>query len=218
MKDEIIKQAKRYHDKHVRKCIDLGRDPQGKSDHKYDPMKTSIAGSTYWPKNMEWPSINNIPLLNIFQINFAEMPKLDGFPTNGMLQIFVDNEIDWFNNPKAHMKCVYHENISVDQLADNIPDRSDDNFYRDYYDTDAWYDFINYSWSLDTPKIEDSYPSGYTVASALTPDLASKYGKQYEYDIMNTIESAIDNVSGLASADGRCWKETKVIRSVKMMP
>lgn len=55
-------------------------------------FQSKIGGKPYMPIGVEYPmhTKKGRPLLLLAQINFAEMPPLENFPTKGILQFFID--------------------------------------------------------------------------------------------------------------------------------
>lgn len=57
------------------------------------PWNSKLRGIPYYPKDCPWPlDVEARPLVMLVQINFAEMPALPGFPTEGILQIYISAE------------------------------------------------------------------------------------------------------------------------------
>lgn len=62
-----------------------------------DLQVSKVIGAPFFPKSMveEYPyTENGIPMVMLVQINFAEVPPMEGFPTSGLLQLYV-NPFDW---------------------------------------------------------------------------------------------------------------------------
>lgn len=105
-----------------------------------------IGGRPYIDSNRQkWPVRDKVPMLFLGQINFAEVPPLPDFPTQGLLQIFVlanargdiestelktDRVIRWFPDPQGtltldppealtrHQKCrTFSPRVIRDGLA-----------------------------------------------------------------------------------------------------
>lgn len=57
------------------------------------PWQSKYLGTPYLPKGMDYPqNIEGKPLYLLAQINFAEVPALENYPTEGILQIFIAND------------------------------------------------------------------------------------------------------------------------------
>ncbi|MBY5974229.1 DUF1963 domain-containing protein [Ferrimonas balearica] len=50
---------------------------------------SSLGGRPSLPEGMDWPEDDGRPMLFLAQINYAEMPPLEGYPTSGLLSVFV---------------------------------------------------------------------------------------------------------------------------------
>ena len=87
-------------------------DPKSRND-------TKIGGIPYWPKSMKWPVDKHAdPMLCIAQLNFDKLPKLDGYPTTGLLQIFI-NHFEYSGDFCS--KAVYHKTYNSTDLLDDVP-------------------------------------------------------------------------------------------------
>src|SRR5688572_92918 len=54
------------------------------------PWNSKLRGIPYYPKDSPWPvDVEDKPLVMLVQINFAEMPMLPGYPTEGILQLYI---------------------------------------------------------------------------------------------------------------------------------
>lgn len=59
------------------------------------PWESKLLGVPYFPKDKRWPvDSDGKPLIMLAQINFAEMPPLEGYPTEGILQLYVSPGYD----------------------------------------------------------------------------------------------------------------------------
>ena len=66
--------------------FEISNDPATVYDSK-------LGGMPYFPKNEDYPisSVNGEPLSLLVQINFSSIPNIEGFPKEGILQIFITN-------------------------------------------------------------------------------------------------------------------------------
>lgn len=61
------------------------------------PYDSKIAGDPYFPKTDEYPvDGEGHPMKLLVQINFAQLPKLKGYPESGILQIFISMHDDLY--------------------------------------------------------------------------------------------------------------------------
>ena len=95
---------------------------QGSPDN---PWGSKFSGVAYWPKNMDYPhDETNAPMQLLAQINFTEVPKVAGYPTEGVLQIFIaKNDLYGLDFPSAELpqsqiiqeqrnyRVIYHPDI-----------------------------------------------------------------------------------------------------------
>ena len=62
---------------------------------KTTPWESKLLGVPYFPKDKRWPvDRDGNPLVMLAQINFAEMPPLEGYPTEGILQLYISQKLD----------------------------------------------------------------------------------------------------------------------------
>lgn len=81
-------------------------------------LKTSkFLGIPFFPKDLKYPTDDSgNPMLLIAQLNFAEIPPLEHFPTNGILQLFFSST-DWYEDG---FEIVYHpeETLHKESILD----------------------------------------------------------------------------------------------------
>jgi uncharacterized protein YwqG len=102
--------------------------------------QSKFGGLPYFPKNLTYPTNNKGQYLRLLaQLNFAEIPNLNNFPTQGILQFYVDNNDEIygldFDDPieqKGFRVLYFYE---VDNNLDNLLTTFDflPNFEEDYY-------------------------------------------------------------------------------------
>ncbi|MDE7360809.1 MAG: DUF1963 domain-containing protein [Oscillospiraceae bacterium] len=97
---------------------------------------SKMGGVPYFPKGMEYPTVREgehagKPLYFLAQLNFGTLPKIAGFPTEGILQFFAggdgsgDYGMSWKDNCDQNaFRVIYHENVINDGLysAEDMPD------------------------------------------------------------------------------------------------
>ena len=97
------------------------------------PWESKIGGMPYMPKGFDYPyeeagstvvteGQKLLPLRFLAQVNFSEMPPLDGFPTKGILQFYIAGENAHglnFENPEEQkgFRVIYHEEVVEDETA-----------------------------------------------------------------------------------------------------
>lgn len=88
---------------------------------------SKLGGVPYFPKDMEYPTVHKgedagKPLKFLAQLNFGSLPKIDGFPSKGILQFFTFlNSLygagyDAPCEPNA-FRVVYHDRVTEDTAA-----------------------------------------------------------------------------------------------------
>lgn len=100
--------------------------------------QSKVGGKPYLPLEMPYPmSDNGMPLSLLAQINFEEIPHLEGYPTQGILQFFINAQDDLmgadFDNPQNQdgFRVIYHLKVMRDLtfLQQNFPEVNEEEFY-----------------------------------------------------------------------------------------
>lgn len=99
---------------------------------------SKVGGKPYLPKGFVYPTNpHGQPLFFLAQINFAQMPALPDFPTQGILQFFIDGKDDLYGinfddfSDNSHYKIIYHADITsnadeLEQVFDFVKFDDDD--------------------------------------------------------------------------------------------
>ena len=125
MDREQIKQVLEQVDKVLppKDCVTftLSKEPTTVFDNK-------IGGIPYFPKDMEYPTFENKPLVLLAQLNFNTFKSIPNFPDKGIMQIYIADDdcygIDWNDNTSnTSFRVIYHEDIitDTDKLIDTLP-------------------------------------------------------------------------------------------------
>jgi uncharacterized protein YwqG len=78
--------------------------------------QSKFLGTPYIPISKKYPSCaDGTPMIMLAQINFAEIPQLESYPTSGILQIFV-HPTDWYD--MSEYKILYHESETEEYHTD----------------------------------------------------------------------------------------------------
>lgn len=102
------------------KSIRLNPGKQYTSDDNMNKRTdTKIGGTPYWPNDKEFPTCDGKPMLMLAQLNFSKLPKLEGYPSSGIMQFFV-YDIEYSSIGDKSVKVVYHKDIisEKDMLVD----------------------------------------------------------------------------------------------------
>ncbi len=87
------------------------------------PWNSRIGGVPYLPKGIPFPvNPEGVQLFFLAQINFAEMPPLEGFPDQGILQFFIFDDrlygLDPYNSEAQHnFRVLFYPEPSYDPGA-----------------------------------------------------------------------------------------------------
>ncbi|WP_413167301.1 YwqG family protein [Capilliphycus salinus ALCB114379] len=113
---------------------------------KFAGREKSPGGFPYLPKGFDYPQTSDGEyLLLLAQINFAEVPYLEGFPTRGILQFYIaDNDSYGFSNyycelnyPQSNWRVIYFPE----------PDLNAENLITDF-------DFLPEKYWFETTELE----------------------------------------------------------------
>jgi uncharacterized protein YwqG len=91
------------------------------------PYSSQLGGRPWWPKGRPFPrGLDGQPLYLLIQINFAELPRLDPYPTSGLLQMFIAANDLFGMNPDdltapAGFRCIFHESVEGPADAESAP-------------------------------------------------------------------------------------------------
>lgn len=87
------------------------------------PAESKVGGAPYAPAGFEWPTdltegFEARPLAFLAQLNFEEMPPLEGFPQRGILQFYISDGEHYgmdFEQPARQrgFRVVFHENADA---------------------------------------------------------------------------------------------------------
>jgi uncharacterized protein YwqG len=73
--------------------------------------QSKFLGQPYIPKSIAYPTCSDgTPMILLAQINFSEIPKLDYYPTSGVLQLFI-HPTDWYNMSEGDYKILFDKTI-----------------------------------------------------------------------------------------------------------
>jgi uncharacterized protein YwqG len=80
--------------------------------------QSKFLGQPYIPKTSPYPKCSDgSAMIMLAQINFAEVPEIENYPKNGILQLFLD-PINWYRIEKTDYKIIFHESDSEDFMSD----------------------------------------------------------------------------------------------------
>ncbi|WP_415884217.1 YwqG family protein [Neptuniibacter sp. QD34_54] len=111
------------------------------AEHAKHVWSSKFGGKAYWPKCMDYPkSKAGEKLVLLAQLNFAELPNIDGYPVSGLLQFFIedddlygmdfDNPIEEVINSPSGYRVVYHSVIEMNTelLESDLPTPHKDSY------------------------------------------------------------------------------------------
>lgn len=107
-------------------CLRLEATPDGGGS---DAFASKLGGVFYSPPGFAWPlTTEQQPMWPLAQLNFAELPHLDGFPDRGILQFFITGDdlygMDFDDQTRqSGFRVVYHPEVG--DLSFPNPDQPD---------------------------------------------------------------------------------------------
>lgn len=165
LEKDIVDAIEQFKKDNARKSVSLKIGPNSKDD----PSKvthTKIGGTPYWPKDQTWPEYDGRPMICVAQLNLSDLPKLDDFPTAGMLQFFIDTDENW-DSPDG-VKIIYHEKVDASNTLQEVPVTTEDD-RAGFIDSEVFY---------PTGELEEDYPNADNESCDVFDYLKDKFGKE----------------------------------------
>lgn len=122
-------------------CTQLTLEPFRGETTRYS---SKLGGPPYFPKSMEYPKVKigqlaGEPLFFLAQLNFGELPQLEGFPKSGILQFFAGSEsddvvgMDFDDGTNQNgFRIIFHKEILTDETGivppEEIPVPSEEHY------------------------------------------------------------------------------------------
>ena len=80
--------------------------------------QSKFLGKPFLPVGTPYPyDVLGKPMILLAQINFAEAPALAGYPTKGILQLFV-SPTEWYNMEPKDYRILYHPHTQIEAQTD----------------------------------------------------------------------------------------------------
>lgn len=216
--DRLRKAVEDFQKATLKKSISIKR-KSAKSDPIEKRTSSKIGGNPYWPDDKPYPQIMGDNAILLYQINFDEMPKLEGYPSKGILQIFTRQ--GWVEDiyDSMDVKCFYHKNIvSEDKMLKDIPISTlnlPDDLEDAYFVSDGYLIYIE-------GKLVDDYinPSIDEWEELLEKSLKENFKDEYtnfnDYrdDLWKLIDITTDKIGGYPYAIQSYYK----LKEIEEMP
>lgn len=105
--------------KYERECVRIQARPKNEKllHDKLNLKDSKFLGKPFFPKDKLYPKDEKSqPMVMAAQLNFEDIPPLEGFPTDGILQLFL-SATNWYEDDSA---IIYHakEELSLEPMAD----------------------------------------------------------------------------------------------------
>lgn len=115
------------------------------------PWDSKLRGVPYYPKDRPWPvDVEGNPLVMLVQLNFSQLPRLEGYPTEGILQLYIsagyvpEKQMWGMRNDAAH-----------DTERERLTDQS---YFRAIYFPEVSRDAEDLITATPSVEIDDEYP------------------------------------------------------------
>ncbi|MCG7497483.1 DUF1963 domain-containing protein [Vibrio sp. Of7-15] len=105
------------------------------------PWSSKFGGKPYWPKEMKYPeSDTGTKLILLAQLNLTELPNLPGFPREGILQFFIedddlygmdfDKSLEELIKSPSGYRVIYHQTVenNIKLLEVEFPEANKDSY------------------------------------------------------------------------------------------
>lgn len=117
MLPDFLEKYKAQIEKYKLECIKILAHPL-KDGQTLSIKQSKFLGKPYIPKGKPYPmGYDGTPMILLSQINFSEIPKLENYPDNGILQLFV-HPSDWYDMDENSYKIMFHDSDSEDYITD----------------------------------------------------------------------------------------------------
>lgn len=154
------------------------------------PWESKVGGQPYLPKDQAWPvASDGRALFFLAQLNFAEMPPLPPFPTQGIVQFFIlDDDLYGMNfddgEQQDTFRVLYHPEVMESEAAlqsampmlrdfEELPHHPDESYP------------LKFSLAEEVAAITD-----YQFDQIFGPDFFRQFGEK-EWDIMDEFGKAV---------------------------
>lgn len=138
------------------------------------PWDSKLRGVPYYPSDMPWPTdVDGKPLVMLVQINFEEVPLLQGYPTEGILQIYIS--ADYL--PEKQMWGMRNDDAHESD-RDRLTDQS---WFRAIYFSEISRDAGSLICEVPQVEFDDDYGFPATDEARLTFASASSYVSPSDY-------------------------------------
>lgn len=169
------------------------------------PWESKLRGVPYYPKDRPWPTdVDGKALVMLLQINFEEMPSFEGYPSEGILQIYISADYV----PEKQMWGMRNDNVHESE-RDRLTDQS---WFRVVYFSEISRDMTALVSEAPQVDFDDDYGFPATDEARLTFVSASSYvspsdyrfrrffgqdGDQFFYDADSDVRNALEHYERL---------------------
>lgn len=135
---------------------------------------SKLRGVPYYPKDKPWPrDVEGRPLVMLVQLNFSEVPPLAGYPTEGILQIYISAGYA----PEKQMWGMRNDNKHKTDQARH----TDQSYFRVIYFPRVSRNADDLITATPAVEIDDEYGFPVTDEARLTFALGSSYVRPEDY-------------------------------------
>lgn len=158
---------------------------------KTKPWQSKVGGQPYLPKHSAWPTApDGRELFFLAQINFAEAPRLEPFPSKGILQFFINDDdlygMDFEDgeNPDT-FRVLFHPEIieNESQLHSKLPATAWDEALLPHHPDECYP--LTFELGEEVVPITD-----YQFYQHFGSDFFRQFGEK-EWDVMGELEKSV---------------------------
>ncbi len=135
--------------------------------------ESKLGGVPFIPEGGEWPvnTKDGSKLYFLIQLNFEEMPHMEGYPEKGLLQVFIANDdlygADFDNEANQEgFRMLYYEDISnpmaEEEIVKMIPEPDEDEYLIPFESNDSYsiyFKLRSVCVSINDYRFDDFYDS-----------------------------------------------------------
>lgn len=113
---DFLKKFESDLNKYELECVRIKAKPRKEKllEDNLELKDSKFLGTPFFPEGKEYPKDKNgKPMVMITQLNFEQIPKLEYFPENGILQLFL-SPTDWY---EEDFEIIYHSNEELDKKS-----------------------------------------------------------------------------------------------------
>ncbi len=161
-------------------------------------IESKLGGVPFMPEGGEWPvnTKDGKKLYFLIQLNFEEMPHMEGYPEKGLLQVFIANDdlygADFDNETNQEgFRVLFYEDISnpmeEEEIIKMIPEVDEEEFLTPFESKDSfaiYFKLMPVCISINDYRFDDFYNS---IKEELPKELVAEEWYNLDDEILNEL-------------------------------